>query len=117
MTISFLDKKKLGVVEKSGNMKSFYFGLNNIVNSRVLFLENLLNEAKIEAFHSTDILSIIWKKFIFISPTATTLFDKSIGEVLSNNKNLITNIELIEEVKQITKSKDILLSDDVTEKT
>ena len=111
--------KEFGVIENSGNIQTLYFGLDNIENDKLVMLEKLFKEANIEASLSRNISTIIWEKFIFISPTATatSYFDKSIGEVLSDKENYETIMELIEEVKQIAKAKQILVSEDITEKT
>lgn len=111
--------KQYGVIENSGNIQTLYFGLDTIENDKLVMLENLFKEANIEASLSRNISTIIWEKFIFISPTATatSYFDKSIGEVLSDNEYYETIMELIEEVKEIAKAKQIIVSEDITEKT
>lgn len=111
--------KHAGVIENSGNIQTLYFGLDNFVNDRLLLLENLLKEANVEASLSNNISTIIWEKFIFISPiaTATSCFDKCIGELIADHEKLTTTTSLIEEVKQIAKVKRIVISDDITEKT
>ncbi|MFK7049760.1 MULTISPECIES: ketopantoate reductase family protein [Flavobacterium] len=111
--------KQVGVIENSGNIQTLYFGLDNLINDRLLLLENLLKEANIEAFLSKNISTIIWEKFIFISPTATvtSYFDKSIGELIIDNEKLKTTTTLIKEVIQIAKAKQIFISDNITEKT
>jgi 2-dehydropantoate 2-reductase len=111
--------KQFGVIENSGNIQTLYFGLDNIVNDKFILLENLFKVANIEAYQSKNISSIIWEKFIFISPTATatSYFDKCIGDVLSNKEHFETIMKLIEEVKQIAKAKQIVVSEDITEKT
>ena len=111
--------KQFGVIENSGNIQTLYFGLDNIVNDKLLLLENLFKEANIEVSQSKNISTIIWEKFIFISPTATatSYFDKCIGDVLSDKEHFETIMELIEEVKQIAKAKQIIVSEDITEKT
>ena len=111
--------KQVGVIENSGNIQTLYFGLDNFVNDKLLLLENLLKEANIEISLSKNISTIIWEKFIFISPTATatSYFDKCIGELIADNEKLKMTTTLIEEVKQIAKAKQIYVSDDITEKT
>jgi 2-dehydropantoate 2-reductase len=111
--------KQAGVIENSGNIQTLYFGLDNFVNDRLLLLENLFKEATIEAFLSSGISRIIWEKFIFISPTATatSYFDKCIGEILADQEKRKIVSALIEEVKQVAKAKEIFVSDDITEKT
>lgn len=108
-----------GVIENSGNIQTLYFGLDNLVNERLLLLENLLKEANIEAFRSVNISTIIWEKFIFVSPTATatSYFDMCIGELIGDNEKLRIITRLIEEVKLIAKAKNISISDDIIDKT
>lgn len=111
--------KQVGVIENSGNIQKLYFGLDNFVNDRLSLLESLLKDANIEASLSENISTVIWEKFIFLSPTATatSFFDKCIGELIADNEKLTTTAALIEEVKQIAKAKQIVISDDITEKT
>jgi len=111
--------RQFGVVENSGNIQTLHFGLDNFVNERLLLLERLLKEANIEASLSKNISTIIWEKFIFLSPTvnATTYFDTCIGELIADNEKLTMTVTLIEEVKQIAKAKQIVISEDITEKT
>lgn len=111
--------KQVGVIENIGNIQTLYFGLDNFVNDRLLLLENLFKEANIEASLSKNISTIIWEKFIFISPTATatSYFDKCIGELIADSEKLTTIATLIEEVKQLAKAKQIVISEDITEKT
>jgi 2-dehydropantoate 2-reductase len=111
--------KQVGVIENSGNIQKLYFGLDNFVNDRLRLLESLLKEANIEASLSENITTIIWEKYIFLSPTATatSYFDRSIGEILADKEKLKTVGSLIEEIKQVAKAKHIVISDDITEKT
>lgn len=111
--------KKEGVVENSGNIQSIYFGIDSFTNDRLLLLESLIREAKIEALLSENISTIIWEKFIFISPTATatSYFDKSIGEIIENEEKLLTTFKLINEVKEIAKAKQIAIPDGITKTT
>lgn len=111
--------KEVGVIENSGNIQTLYFGLDNFVNERLILLENLFKEANIEVSLSKNISTIIWEKFIFISPTATatSYYDNCIGELIADKEKLEKTARLIEEVKQIAKIKQIYISDDITEKT
>lgn len=111
--------KQAGVIENSGNIQTLYFGLDNFVNDRLLLLENLFKEANIEAFLSNNISTIIWEKFIFISPTATatSCFDKCIGELIADKEKFAMTVALIEEVKQVAKAKQVVVSDNIIEKT
>ncbi len=111
--------KQPGVIENQGNIQKLYFGLDGVSNEKLLLLENLMKQAKIEAAASQYISTIIWEKFIFISPTATatSYFDCSIGELLANEEKLTLLKALIEEIKLLTHAKRIPFAEDITEKT
>lgn len=111
--------KQDGVVENKGNIQTIFFGLDHITTDRFQLLEALLKKAKIEATLTQDISRILWEKFIFISPTATatSYFDSSIGELISDKIKLLTTLKLVEEVTMIAKAKNILVPDDIVEKT
>jgi 2-dehydropantoate 2-reductase len=111
--------KGAGIIENSGNIQTLYFGLDNTVNDRLHLLEKLFREATIEASLSNSISTILWEKFIFISPTATatSYFNTPIGELFTDKEKIKTISALIEEVKQVAKAKGINVSEDITEKT
>mgnify|MGYP001360771562 CR=1 FL=1 len=111
--------KKNGIIENSGNIQKLYFGLDNFVNDRLRLLEILFKEANVEAAMSESITSVIWEKFIFISPiaTATSYFDMCIGEIMADDEKRTMTVALIEEVKKIARAKQILILDDITERT
>lgn len=110
--------KQMGVIENSGNMQTLYFGIDHFENEKLQLFENLFKEANIEAILSKNISKIVWEKFIFISSiaTATSYFDKCIGEILADKELLEIITSLIEEVKQVAKEKQIVFSKDITEK-
>jgi 2-dehydropantoate 2-reductase len=111
--------KQAGVVENAGNIQTLYFGLDNFTNEWLVQLEKLFKEANIEAFLSNNISTILWEKFIFISPTATatSYFDNCIGELIADEEKLSTVVKLIEEVKQIARAKGVNVSEDITAKS
>jgi 2-dehydropantoate 2-reductase len=108
-----------GKIENFGNIETLYFGMENLENEKLNFLETIFKQADINATLSKNISSIIWEKFIFISPTATatTYYDSSIGELITDSNKLEIIVQLIEEVKQIAKVKNINVSDDITNLT
>jgi len=108
-----------GKIENFGNIETLYFGMENLENEKLNFLETIFKQADINATLSKNISSIIWEKFIFISPTATatTYYDSTIGELLTDSNKLEIIVQLIEEVKQIAKVKNIIVSDDITNLT
>jgi len=89
-----------GVVESSGNLHRFNFGYENKTSERLIAFEKLLKDAGIDATFYENILSVIWKKFFFISATAslTSYFNVSFGALLTDETRKNTLIELLEEL-------------------
>lgn len=111
--------KNDGIVENIGNIQSLYFGIDNYTNDHLSFLEKLFLEANIEATLSRNISSLIWEKFIFLSPiaTITSYYDRCIGEILANKQSLADLMILIDEVRLIALKKNIEISEHIVEKT
>lgn len=112
--------KGYGTVENIGNVSKLFFGsVSSSNDERLNRLESILLGAGIDAKLSMEIMSIIWEKFVFISPTAsaTSYFDRSIGEVISHQDSLETIKALIHEVMALAKAKTIKLPDDVFDRT
>jgi len=109
--------KQSGIVENIGNIQTLYFGLDNYEDERLNKLEQVFKKAGIEATYSGNITKIIWEKFIFISPTATatSYFNKPIGEVLADNESFETISKLIEEVKQVAEAAKITMPENISE--
>jgi 2-dehydropantoate 2-reductase len=110
---------ELGKVENLGNIQSLYFGIDGLKNEKLEHLEYLFKQAGIEATLTSDISSILWEKYVFISPTATatSYFNNSIGELLADENKLSKIKLLIEEVKQIADAKGIYLASDISDRT
>nr|HMU03785.1 ketopantoate reductase C-terminal domain-containing protein [Saprospiraceae bacterium] len=108
-----------GIIENSGNIQKLFFGLNNLEDDRLFFFEDLFKRAGIDATLSQNISTIIWEKFIFLSPiaTSTSYFDTCIGDIISDSEKLGKLKTLIEEVKRLAIAKHIHLDDDINEKT
>lgn len=111
--------KENGVIENSGNIQSLFWGLENTNHQQLSHIEKILKAASIQATLSTDIQKTIWEKFIFLSPTATatSYFDKCIGELLEDSNCLGNIIDLISEVSAIANAKGIILPENCTELT
>lgn len=111
--------KEPGVVELMGSTQQLNFGLDNYSDQRLELLEQLLREANVDAHLSWDISTIIWEKYIFLSPiaTATSYYDLCIGEILNHGEKTSLLLQLIEEVRQLALAKGIILSSDIVEKT
>ena len=108
--------KEPGTVENMGNRQEIYFGLDNETDPRLSALLDLLKAAGIEVTLSDEISKLIWEKFIFLSciATATSYYNMPIGELLQDHKSVL--LTLINEVKNIAKTKKINVDEDITEK-
>ncbi|MEO4006192.1 2-dehydropantoate 2-reductase [Flavobacterium sp. CAU 1735] len=103
-----------GIVTNSGNIESLFFGSDKASDECLLQLETLLKQAEIQASLTQDILSVVWKKFIFVSAiaTATSFYDQSVGEILENPDKRDTLLALLTEVYTLAKAKHIPLPED-----
>jgi len=108
-----------GVVESSGNVHRFNFGYENQTSERLTGFEKLLKEAGIDAVFHKDILSVIWKKFFFISSTAslTSYFDVSFGALLTDEVRKTTLVNLLEELLLVANAEGAKIERSVIEKT
>lgn len=111
--------KSPGIIENNGKMESLYFGIDDFRDDRIDLLESIFKNAGIEATQSTAISKIVWDKFIFISAiaTATSYFNKTIGEILIDNNCAETVSGLLNEVIQLAHAKQIKIADDTHLKT
>jgi 2-dehydropantoate 2-reductase len=109
--------KSAGLIENSGNVQKISFGLDGALTPAVLLLNEICRHAGIEVNCSDKISTAVWEKFIFISPTATatSFYNKTIGEVLLHHSHELKL--LIAEIKSLALAKGISLGDDITEKT
>lgn len=98
-----------GIVESSGNIHLIHFGNDNKTSERLLFMEKLMKDAGFDARFSDKILSIIWKKFFFISSTAslTSYFDVSFGALLTDKTRKETLLGLLNELLLVAHAENI----------
>ncbi|NDV47737.1 2-dehydropantoate 2-reductase [Paludibacter sp. 221] len=93
-----------GVIESSGNIHLVHFGYENWkTDVRLRFMEQVMKDAGFDARLSFDILSVIWKKFFFISSTAslTSYFDVSFGALLTDDTRRSTLTGLLNELLEV----------------
>ena len=108
-----------GVVESSGNLHRLNFGYENQTNARLLYFEKLLKDAGIDATFYINIKSVIWKKFFFISSTAslTSYFDVSFGALLTDEDRKTTLVSLLEELLLVANSEGAEMNRNIIDKT
>lgn len=101
-----------GFVKQSGELKQLYFGSSKGLTARMNEISNFFNDAGIDSAVAEDISSVIWRKFLFISPLAslTSALDVNIGTIVSNPDYKQTLLGLINELTAIALAKGIILT-------
>ena len=101
-----------GVIQNSGNIQKLYFG-GKASQSQLDWLLTLFTTAQCDAYLIPNIQTVVWEKFVFISPiaTATAYFDACIGEILKDPIRYATLKTLIDEIICLAKAKNIPLLD------
>ena len=104
-----------GVVESSGNIHLIHFGCDNKTSSRLLFMEKIMKNAGFDIHFSNKIHSVIWRKFFFISPTAslTSYFDVSFGALLTDETRKKTLLGLLQELLLVARAENIDIDDSI----
>jgi len=92
-----------GVVESSGGVHDLFFGYNNTTSEKLLFFEKVMKAAGIKAIFSEKILTVIWKKFFFISITATltSYFNVGFRDLLTDELRKATLMRLMDELLSV----------------
>ena len=107
-----------GVVENSGSVHRLVFGNQNQNSERLVSFEKLLKAAGLEADFHSDILTAIWKKFLFISSSAslTSYFDVTYGALLTDELRKKTLSDILAEFLLVANAEGIALDKSDAEK-
>ena len=106
-----------GVVESSGGLHDLFFGMENVSSERLMFLEKLMFDAGIKVVRSEKINKIIWRKFIFISTTAslTSYFNVGFRDLLTDEKRKQITTQFLHEVIGIAKAEGVVYDENIIE--
>lgn len=104
---------KPGKIEHVSGPAKLFFGTDGQFNSTGEKIAKILNDAGIDATYTTNIKSVLWKKFMFVSPAAivTALFKITFSEILESTKSEYLFINLISELMQLATAKNIAIDD------
>lgn len=102
-----------GKIEHLSGPAKLFFGTEGENNGIGVEIAKILNDAGIDATYTTNIKSVLWKKFMFVSPAAivTALFQITFSEILENTKSEYLFINLISELMQLATAKNIAIDD------
>lgn len=108
-----------GVVESSGGLHDLFFGAEKGNTNRMNFIQQIFTEAGIQSSLKSDIRKIIWKKFIFISTTAslTSYFNLGFRDLLTDGSRRETTISFLREVSKVAESEGVLFDYDIVDAT
>lgn len=108
-----------GVVESSGGVHDLFFGAEKGSNDLLLFMNTILKDAGIKANLREDIRMVIWRKFIFISVTAslTSYFNVGFRDLLTDVERKATTMAFLNEVTNVAVAEGIHFDSDIIETT
>lgn len=98
-----------GIVHHVSGPSKLFFGTNGFTDANGYFIAELLNAAGIDSVYSSTINTLLWKKFMFVSPAAvvTSIGQITFSQILEKpeSRELYTN--LIGELLQLARIKNI----------
>ncbi len=108
-----------GVVESSGGLHDLFFGYQNLKSDRLSAFEKCLKDAGIKATLSENIRAVIWRKFIFISTTAslTSYFNVGFRDLLADESLRPFTLKFMNEVAAVAGAEGVHFEHDIIETT
>lgn len=106
-----------GVIKSTGDFAKLVFGYDQGINEQLISFERLLREAEIDVLLAENIREEIWKKFFFISVSAslTSYFDVSFNELVDTEERLQTTQKVAEEFVKVAEAEGINLGENPVE--
>ena len=106
-----------GKVHHVNGPSKLFFGSAVANNTIGTHCAKLLNDAGIETTFSNNIHTILWKKFMFVSPAAivTALYQITFSEILQVQESCALFINLISDLMQLAKVKNIEVDETTVE--
>ena len=91
--------------------------MENVTNERLLWIEKLMLDAGIKAVRSEKINKLIWRKFIFISTTAslTSYFNVGFRDLLTDEKRKQITTQFLQEIIEVAKAEGIVYDENIME--
>ena len=104
-----------GVIRTSGPFLRLVFGYDGGSDERLSAFETLLHEAEIDAHYSVNIRQSVWKKFFFISVSAslTSYLNVGFNELADERRNLTADVA--EEFLKVARAEGINFEGNPTE--
>ena len=108
---------KPGKIQHVSGPSKFIFGTDGKSNHQGECISKIFNDAGIDTWYTDNIKTVLWKKFMFVSPTAmvTAMYQITFSEILENNEAECLFIELVSELMQLARAKNIEIDDNTVE--
>ncbi len=113
-------KTEPGVISQTGGLKKLVFGdRESSSNGKLKEIETLIRNAGIDANVTEDIVSDLWKKFIFINAFSgmTSFYKQTIGDVLKDEEKLKMYEDCVRESINVAKKLNVKLPETIFEDT
>jgi 2-dehydropantoate 2-reductase len=103
-----------GKINHVSGPSKLIFGTNGLDEVKGKFIAEILNKAGIDATFTTNINSILWKKFMFVSPAAivTAIYNITIPAIVQNYEPHTLYTALISDLMLLAKAKEIEIDKD-----
>lgn len=104
-----------GVVESSGHIHNLYFGHEKVHSEQLEWMEKLMIDAGIKATLSKDIRKAIWRKFFFISSTATltSYYNCGFSDLANHGEKRELFVIILEELLKVATAEKIEFDEDM----
>ena len=112
---AYLDRP--GVVRQIGGPCKLFFGPENGTRDTCVTIEGLLREAHIQAEYRNDIKTVVWEKFLFLSPLAsiTSHLDKTFGQIMEDKGSQRLLRGLLDEVGSVARAEGVDVPENIWE--
>lgn len=103
--------EKPGIVNHVGGPGKIFFGNND--KSDYEWVEGILRKGGLDANYTKEINSILWKKYLFVSPLAamTAAFNMTFGELAENPQHMKQLKKMMNEVQAVAQKFNVVLTD------
>lgn len=108
---------KPGKIQHVSGPSKFIFGTDGKSNHQGEYISKIFNDAGIDTLYTDNIKTVLWKKFMFVSPTAvvTAIYQITFAEILENSEAEYLFIELVSELMQLARAKNIEIDGNTVE--
>jgi 2-dehydropantoate 2-reductase len=102
-----------GKIQHVSGPSKFIFGTDGKSNHQGEYISNIFTDAGIDTLYTDTIKTVLWKKFMFVSPTAmvTAIYQITFSEILYNKEAEYLFIELVSELMQLAIAKNVEIDD------